>query len=99
MHLATVNQTLQQWGWLNAMKNREVMVADAVLWEALDMIRLTFNGKVSLDDFEALATFYESCPGATTFKQLLALKPSTITARPGEAEALLAIQESLNSQG
>jgi len=97
MHLATVNQTLQQWGWLNAMKDREVMVADAVLWEALDMIRLTCNGKVSLDHFEALATFYDACPGATTFQQLLALKPSTITARPGETEALAVIHESLNS--
>ncbi len=98
MHLTTVNQTLEQWGWLNAMNDREVMVADAVLWEALDMIRLTFNGKVSIDDFESLAAFYETCPGATSFKKLLALNPSTITARPGEAEALIAIHENLNTE-
>ncbi len=98
MHLATVNQTMEQWGWLNAMNDREVMVADAVLWEALDVIRLTFDDKVSFDDLDALATFYDACPGAATFKKLLALKPSTITARPGEAQALIAIHESLNTE-
>ena len=99
MHLATLNQTLTQWSWIQDMNNRDVMAADAVLWEALDVVRLTFDDHFSFDDLEQLAGFYENCPGAGTFKQLLAAKPQTITGRPGEAEALQVIHGSLNENG
>lgn len=94
-HLATVNQTLQEWGWLPASMDRPVMSTDAVLWEALDAIRMTFDDHVSFEEQEHLATFYEQCPGANTFRKLLAKKHQNLTGRPGEAEALQAIHASL----
>lgn len=95
MHLATVNQTLEEWNWLSALQERPVMAADAVLWEALDMLRLTFDDHVSFEELEALAGFYEDCPGAASFKKLLKAKHLNITGRPGEADALLVIHNSL----
>lgn len=97
-HLATINQTLEQWQWLDNIQNRPVMVSDAVLWEALDVIRLTFDDHVSFEELDTLSNFYERCEGAPTFKKLLAAKPSTITGRPGEAEALAIIHASLNEE-
>jgi len=95
MHLATVNQTLEEWDWLNGLPERPVMASDAVLWEALDMLRLTFDDHISFEELDALAGFYDDCPGAATFKQLLAEKHLNITGRPGEAEALIIIHNSL----
>jgi hypothetical protein len=71
------------------------MSSDAVLWEALDVVRLTFDEHVSFDDLDALSAFYDECPGAATFKHLLSAKPMTITGRPGEPDALMVIHESL----
>lgn len=92
MHLATVNRTLDEWQWLTGISNRPVMAADAILWEALDVIRLTFGGDISLEEHDTLARFHAECPGRGTFEALLAANPATITARPGEAEALDAIR-------
>jgi hypothetical protein len=94
-HLDAVNQTLDEWGWIKKMADRPVMASDAVLWEALDMIRLTFDNKINLDDKETLCNFYEHCAGAESFKELLSKKAMTITGRPGETEALLTIHNSL----
>ena len=98
MHLATVNQTLEEWQWLDSMKDRPTMAAEAVLWEALDMIRLTFDDHVSFEELDVLSTFYDTCAGAETFKKLLAEKPQHITGRPGEADALMTIHNSLAEQ-
>ena len=98
MHLATVNQTLEEWQWLDSMKGRPTLAAEAVLWEALDMIRLTFDDHVSFEELDVLSTFYDTCAGAETFKKLLAEKPQHITGRPGEADALMTIHNSLAEQ-
>ena len=98
MHLATLNQTLQQWHWLENMQDRPVMASDAVLWEGLDMVRLTFDDHVSFEELDALSAFYDESPGAPTFKKLLAEKHLNITGRPGEAEALTVIHGSLNTE-
>lgn len=95
MHLTTLNRTLTDWEWNRAMMDRPVMAADAVLWEALDAIRYTFDERVSFDELDCLSTFYDECPGAATFKRLLNEKPRTLTGRPGEADALVVIHESL----
>lgn len=95
MHLTTLDQTLTKWEWTRKMADRQVMASDAVLWEALDVIRLTFDEHVSFDDLESLSVFYDTCPGATAFKKLLSQKPHTITGRPGEPDALAIIHESL----
>lgn len=97
MHLASVNQTLDEWQWLDHMPARPVMAADAVLWEALDVIRLTFDDHVSFEELECLATFYDDCPGAPTFRKLLSARHLNITGRPGEPAALQLIHESLAS--
>jgi glutathione S-transferase len=96
MHLATLNQTLQDWDWLAQMHDRPVMASDAVLWEALDAVRLTFDEHVSFDELDAVSTFYDECPGIQTFKKLLVETPMTITGRPGEPDALLVIHGSLS---
>jgi len=95
LHLATVNQTLAEWQWLEQIDTRPVMGADALLWEALDMAQLTFAGSLDLQQYPQLAGFMTHCPGATTFRRLLQEKPLTITARPGEAEVLQRIHAAL----
>ena len=95
MHLATIDRTLKEWQWLEKMDERSVMASDAVLWEALDVIRLTFDDHVSFDELDVLNTFYDECPGAPTFRRLLGEKTLTITGRPGEPDALAVIHESL----
>ena len=95
MHLETLNTTMAEWEWNRTMMDRPVMAADSVLWESLDAIRYTFDEQISFDELPALDQFYDECPGASTFKQLLNKKPQTLTGRPGEAEALLIIHESL----
>jgi glutathione S-transferase len=96
MHLATLNQTLTEWQWLDGLQDRPVMASDAVLWEGLDMIRLTFDDHVSFEELDVLAAFYDESPGASTFKKLLAEKHLNITGRPSEPDALAAIHGSLN---
>lgn len=98
LHLATLEHTLKAWDWLGQMTTRPVMASDAVLWEALDVIRLTFDEHVSFDDMEVLSTFYDKCPCANTFKKLLSEKPRNITGRPGEPDALMLIHESLSEE-
>ena len=95
MHLSTVNRTLEEWEWTANMVNRPVMASDAVLWEALDVIRLTFDEHVSFDDLDALSVFYDDCPGAATFRKLLSRQSMAITGRPGEPDALAIIHDSL----
>ena len=95
MHLATLDQTLAEWEWTATLADRPVMASDAVLWEALDVIRLTFDEHVSFDELDMLSTFYDECPGAVTFRKLLSRKSMTITGRPGEPDALAVIHESL----
>ncbi len=88
MHLKTVDETLAGWQWFADMADRPVVAADAVLWEALDVILATFDGGMKLDGYETLAAFYADCPGRDTFRSLIEKQPTTITARPGEAAAL-----------
>lgn len=92
LHLATLEQTLADWRWLDELNERPVMAADAVLWEALDVIRETFQGDVGFDQHPNLVSFYAQCPGQETFRRLLEERPATITARPGEPAALAAIR-------
>ena len=95
LHLATVDQTLAEWNWLQQMDARPVMGADAMLWEALDIIDCTFAGGMNLQQYPQLAGFMAQCPGAATFRQLLQERPLTITARPGEALVLQQIHAAL----
>lgn len=97
LHLATVDQTLAEWQWLEQMPSRPVMGADAVLWEALDMLEQTFAGSLGLEQYPRLHAFRQDCPGAATFRRLLQERPATITARPGEAQVLEQIHAALRA--
>lgn len=97
MHLATMEQTLAEWQWMEQMHTRPVTGADAVLWEALDMVERTFAGAIDLQQYPQLAGFVRDCPGAATFKGLLQASPLTLTARPGEAQVLEGIHAALRS--
>jgi glutathione S-transferase len=97
LHLATMEQTLTEWQWLEQMHTRPVTAADAVLWEALDMVERTFAGTLNLQQYPQLARFLQDCPGAVTFRRLLQEKPLTITARPGEAQVLETLHAALRS--
>jgi glutathione S-transferase len=95
MHLATVEQTLAEWQWTEQMHTRPVTGADALLWEALDMLERTFAGTLNLQQYPQLARFAQDCPGAATFRKLLQARPLTLTARPGEAKVLEGIHAAL----
>lgn len=97
LHLATVEQTLAEWRWLEQMADRPVMGADAMLWEALDVLERTFAGTLQLQQYPQLSGFMATCPGAATFRRLLQERPLTITARPGEAQVLETIHAALRA--
>lgn len=95
MHLATVEQTLAEWQWVEQLGTRPVTGADAMLWEALDVVECTFAGTLQLQQYPQLTAFVAQCPGAATFRRLLQERPLTITARPGEAQVLETIHAAL----
>lgn len=97
LHLATVEQTLAEWRWVEHMDSRPVTGADAVLWEALDVLEQTFAGTLALEQHPQLAAFRQNCPGAPTFRRLLQQRSLTITARPGEAQVLEQIHAALRT--
>lgn len=97
MHLATIEQTLAEWQWVEQMDTRPVTCADAMLWEALDMVERTFAGTLNLQQYAQLARFMQDCPGVATFQGLLQAKPLTLTARPGEAQVLETLHAALQS--
>jgi glutathione S-transferase len=96
-HLATVDQALAEWQWLERAAKRPVMVADCALWDQVNSAQLIFGSKLSLEGTPTVARFYRSCEGRETFERLLADRPSQITGRPGEAEVVARIRELLGS--
>jgi hypothetical protein len=71
------------------------MLADCLLWEALDAVRVVFGPHWSLEATPALGKFYAEFAGRAACEAVLADKPCPITARPGEAEAIAKIQQLL----
>lgn len=92
MHLATLDQTLAEWQWCADLDQRPVMAADALLWEALDMLMATFDGHVSFAEHAQLQDFYNRCPGADSFRAALLAHPAPITACPLETPVLARLQ-------
>lgn len=95
LHLATIDRTLAEWQWNAQLQQRPVTGADAVLWEALDVLQQTFAGTLDWQQHGELAYFMQHCPGAATFRALLEARPLTITARPGEAAVLQKLHAAL----
>ncbi len=96
-HLAVLDRTLLEWGWIEGPAARRVSITDCMLWDQLDSARRVFGETLDLDALPTLARFHRECPGRATFERLLAEKPCQITARPGEADAIARIREAVAS--
>jgi hypothetical protein len=96
-HLATVDRTLAEWQWLARGRDRAVMIADCVLWEEVSVAKQVFGPHLSLDATPALAEFYREFAARPACEQLLRERRCPITARPGEAAAIVTIQGLLAS--
>lgn len=94
-HFQSIEQSLVEWRWIERARGRRVMLADCLLWEALDAVRTVFGPHWSLDATPALAKFYAEFAGRAACEAVLVEKPCPITARPGEAEGIAKIQQAL----
>lgn len=96
-YLAVLDQALTSWGWLADIGQRELTLADCMIWDELDVAQTILGILVPLDDFETLARFHAECPGRETFIGHIAAHPCQFTGRPGESEALEAIHDRLKT--
>jgi glutathione S-transferase len=94
-HYRAIEQTLGEWRWLDKARNRRVMLADCLLWEALNVAQQVFGPRLALGELPMLARFYDDFPGRAVCEAGLAEKPCPITARPDEAAAIAKIQQLL----
>jgi hypothetical protein len=92
-HCQALEQSFGEWRWLDRARNRRIMLVDCLLWEELDAARTVFGPHWSLSATPTLARFYDDFPARPTCEALLAERPSPITARPNEAEAIAKIQQ------
>ena len=88
-----LDQSLGEWRWLDKARNRRVMLADCLLWEALNVAQHVFGPRLSLGQTPMLARFYEAFPARGSCEAFLADKHCPITARPEEPAAIGKIQE------
>jgi glutathione S-transferase len=94
-HTRALEQSLNEWRWIDKARNRRVMLVDCLLWEALNVAHTVFGPHFSLDGMALLTRFYEEFPGRQACEAVLAEKPCPITARPEEAAAIARIQQLL----
>ena len=94
-HCQSLEQVLNDWRWLDKLRNRRIMLADCLLWEELDVARVVFGPHWSLADKPTLARFYDDFPGRGICESVLAERPCPVTARPNEAEGIAKIQQLL----
>jgi glutathione S-transferase len=85
-HVAAVERTLDEWQWLERARSRPVLLADCLLWEALDVGKHLFGARLELPS--SLARFHEDFAARAACEALKGEHPSPITGRPGEAEAI-----------
>lgn len=96
-YLSVLDESLTAWEWLRKMGQRELMVADCLLWEELDRLRTVLEHGVALEDFETLARFYDGCPGRNVFSSYLEAHPCALTGHPDEPAALENIRKIVGS--
>ena len=94
-HCQAIEQSLNEWRWLERARNRRLMVVDCLLWEELDVARVVFGSHWSLATTPTLARFHEEFPARPTCEALLAEHNAPITARPEEAAGIEKIQQLL----
>lgn len=88
--LTAVERTLGEWQWLERAASRPVMLADCLLWEALDIGKHVFGER--LDLAALFARHHAEFTARAVCDALKREHPSPITGRPGEADAVLKIQ-------
>lgn len=93
LHLRSIEQSLNEWRWLDKARNRRVMLADCLLWEELNVAQHVFGPRLSLAEMPMLARFYEAFPARATCEALLAERPCAVTARPEEDAVIARIRE------
>jgi hypothetical protein len=96
-HLGYLDATLTEWRWLEDAKSRPPLVADCMLWEELDVLRVVLGARFALARYPTLAQLYRD-QARPAFRTLLEKYPCQITGRPGEADALAAIRRALAPQ-
>ncbi len=94
-HLAGIERTLDEWEWLARAGSRPVMLADCMLWEALDVAKHLFGARLELPS-PILARCHGDFAARAVCEALKREQPSPITGRPGEADATLRIQTLLD---
>jgi glutathione S-transferase len=93
--LAALERTLTEWQWLERTRFRPVMLADCLLWEALDIAKHVFGARLELPS-PTLARCHEDFAARAVCEGLKREHPSPITGRPGEADAITKIQALLD---
>lgn len=94
-HFAAVERTLDEWRWLDHARTRPVMLADCLLWEALDVAKHLFQARLELPS-PILAHCHGEFSARAVCEALNREQPSPITGRPGEAEAIPKIRALLD---
>jgi glutathione S-transferase len=94
-HLAILERTLDEWGWWEQLKRRDLMITDCLLWETLSKTQQTFGAGMQLESYPRLNEFHLHCGGQPLFAAMLAEHPRQLTGRPGEAEAIQRIRAAL----
>ena len=98
-HFGYLDVTLAEWDWIARSRSRPVMVADAMLWEELDVVRHVFGEILRLDDYPVLAKLHRDGPGRAAFDSVLRAQPLAITGRgmAAEAEVIDKVRRSLSA--
>jgi len=75
------------------------MLADAMLWEELDIVQHVFGEHLPLDNYPVLAKLYRDCPGRAAFDAVLRAQPLAITGRglSGEEQSIDKIRRVLSA--
>lgn len=92
-HLASLDTTLAEWNWCEQWSQRPVMLADTLLWEALNIVQQMFPVSANLNNYTILHTFYTKCPGREHFIRLLDKEKIQLSARPDEKAMIDSINE------
>jgi hypothetical protein len=93
LHFRSLEQTLNEWRWLDKARNRRVMLTDCLLWEELNVAQHVFGPRLSLAPTPTLARFYDDFPARGACESLLSEHPCPVTARPEEAAGIAKIQQ------
>jgi hypothetical protein len=96
-HLQAIEQVLTDWNWWDTLAVRGTMLADCMLWDALNFAELLFGDALQLQQLPELSRFYQACPGNELFRALLKEHSCPITGHPAEAEAVARIRLALNT--